>query len=42
MSFLLNIHHLKKTNASRIHVYLPSILKSCRDVEKFATVYICE
>ena len=32
----------EKENASHIHVYLPLILKSCKAVEKFATVYICK
>ena len=41
MGLLLAIN-LSKTNASHIHVYLPLIPKRCKDVEKFATVYICE
>ena len=45
MGLLLAIYHLKKKkkkNDSHIHVYLPLILKRCKDVENFATVYICE
>ena len=41
MGLLLAIHHLKK-NASHISVYLPLILKRSKEVENFATVYICE
>ena len=35
-------HPSFEKNASRIHVYLPLIPKSCKDVEKFAAVYVCE
>ena len=42
MDLLLAFHHKKKKNASHVHVYLLLILKSCKDVEKFAIVYICE
>ena len=42
MGLLLAIHHLKK-NASHIHVYLPLILKNCKDVENLLQfIYVNE
>ena len=42
MGLLLAIHHLKN-NASHFHVYLPLILKSCKDVENLLQfIYVNE